>query len=430
MLVSWFSVEPACYPRARRLTNGTPAGPRSKLKHIVIIVQENRSFDNIFAGFNGADAPTYGYTHDGTRVRLKSITFGGGDLQHGYKPALIDYDNGKMDGFDLGSPSAPTYAYSYLDRKDVAPYWIMARQYVLADHMFPTEFGGSFSAHLNLIAGTDKLSPTLAEADNPSATPWGCDAPSGTKTKTVDSHRKFSPDGPFPCFTQFTTMADTLDAAGVSWKYYAPQVLGCPKRCDPGLIWSEFDAINDVRYGPDWSRNVIYPQTTVLDDAAKGNLASVSWVMPDWKDSDHPNNKSDTGPSWVAAVVNAIGKSQYWKSTAIVVLWDDWGGWYDDVPPPQLDFEGLAIRVPCIIISPYAKSGYVSHTQYESASTLKFMEEVFNLPSLGHSDDRANPLNDSFDFSQQPREFKHIPAKYPPPFFLHKRASLVPPDDQ
>ena len=399
------------------------------IQHIVIIIQENRSFDNIFSGFPNADAPTFGYTSTGEKVTLKRTGFGGTDLAHGYKDALVDYDNGKMDAFNLSSPGAPKRPYSYLNPSAVKPYWAMAEQYVLADRMFPSELGGSFAAHLNLIAGTDKLSSTLAEADNPSNTPWGCDAPAGTQSTTVDSNRNVSIHGPFPCFTQFQTMADTMDPAGVSWKYYAPQTVGCSGACDAGgLIWSEFDAISNVRNGPDWSRNVIYPQTTVLTDAADGALPQIAWVVPDWKDSDHALSDSDTGPSWVAAVVNAIGSGPEWNSTAIVVLWDDWGGWYDDAPPPQLDWEGLAIRVPAILISPYAQKAYVTHTQYESGSVLKFMEEVFGLPSLGGTDQRANAFDDSFDFSQKPRKFKTIPAKYPSSYFLRERPSLKVPD--
>jgi len=400
------------------------------IQHIVIVIQENRSFDNIFAGFPNADAPTFGYMSNGQKVNLQSIGFGAPDLSHGYKAALVDYDNGKMDAFDLSNPDDPTLPYSYVQYSATKPYWLMAEQYVLADHMFPSELGGSFAAHLNLIAATDKLSPTLAEADNPSNTPWGCDAPTGTQSTTVDSNRNVDIHGPFPCFTQFQTMADTMDPAGISWKYYAPQTVGCSGSCDAGgLIWSEFDAISNVRYGADWSRDVIYPQTTILSDATNGTLPQVAWVVPDWKNSDHaPAN--DTGPSWVAAVVNAIGNGPDWKSTAIVILWDDWGGWYDDVPPPQLDWEGLAIRVPAIIISPYARKAYVSHTQYESGSILKFMEEVFGLPSLGGTDQRANALDDSFNFDQKPRKFKTIPAKYPPPFFVHQSPSLKVPDTE
>ncbi len=411
-----------------RLEGSTKRASTYPIQHIVIIIQENRSFDNIFAGFPGADAPTFGYMHNGKMVTLKKVGFDGIDLDHGYTAALVDFDNGKMDGFNLTSPNQ-RYPYSYVNRTDVRPYWDMAQQYVLADRMFPSELGGSFAAHLNLIAGTDKLSPTLAEADNPSNTPWGCDAPAGTTTSTVDSNRNYRIGGPFPCFTQFQTMADIMDPAGVSWKYYAPQTLDCPKTCNGGgLIWSVFDSISNVRNGPDWTNDIINPETQILNDAANGTLPSIAWVVPEWKNSDHPNTNSDTGPSWVAAVVNAIGNGPDWKSTAIVVLWDDWGGWYDDAPPPQLDWEGLAIRVPAIIISPYARKSVVTHTQYESGSILKFMEEVNGLPSLGGTDQRANALDDSFDFSQKPRRFRTIPAKYPPPLFLKEHPSGVVPD--
>ncbi|MGA8534283.1 MAG: alkaline phosphatase family protein [Candidatus Tumulicola sp.] len=405
----------------------------SPIKHVVVIIQENRSFDNIFAGFPGADAPTYGYMNNGKRVNFErkklATTI---DLRHSYQEGLIDYDNGRMDGFNLNLPGKPEYPYSYVNRSDVKPYWDMAEQYTLADHMFPTELGGSFTAHLNLIAGTDKLSSTVAEGNQPSNTPWGCDAPPSTTTETVGPDRKIKIGGSFPCFTQFKTMADIMDPSGVSWKYYAPQTIGCPTNCNPGgLLWSEFDAIKHIRYGRDWARNIINPQTQILNDVANGNLASISWVVPDAGDSDHAaGTNTDRGPSWVAAIVNAIGESSYWKSTAIIVLWDDWGGWYDDVPPPQLDWLGLGVRVPCIIISPYAKVGYVSHTQYESGSTLKFMEEVFNLPSLGATDARANSLDDSFDFKQKPTPFKPIHAKYPPPNFWTEKPSRMPPDTE
>jgi len=417
-------------------TQGPPQhGPESKyIKHVVVIVQENRSFNDVFAGFKGADSSLYGYTHTGARVPLHPLTFKGSDIYHNWPNAMSDWNHGRMNGFDRsvytnGRP-AGLYTYAYLDHKVVAPYWTMARQYALADHMFPTMFGPTFTAHIDLIASTTNLTPDVAEVDGPTGQPWGCDAPKGTQTLILNPQRIETGGGPFPCFTQYDTMADTLDSAGVSWKYYAPLV-----NYAGGRLWSPFAAIRDVRYGPDWTRNIISPQTKVLTDAANQRLAQVSWVIPDAADSDHAGTQSDKGPSWVAGVVNAIGESPYWDTTAIVVLWDDWGGWYDDVPPPQLDFVGLGIRVPCIVISPYAKAGYVSHTQYEFGSVLRFIEETFGLPSLGpssrgYTDTRAHSLVDAFDFKQQPRAFKPIPAPYPPRYFLTQRPSGVPPDTE
>jgi phospholipase C len=411
----------------------TQHGPEGKyLKHIVVIVQENRSFNDIFAGFKGTDSTLYGYTHNGTKVRLRAITFKGPDVLHNWRNAMADWNHGAMNGFDrsqyVNGDPAGTYTYSHLQRKVVAPYWTMAREYALADHMFPTMFGPTFTAHIDLIASTTNLTPDIAEVDGPTGQPWGCDAPKGTQTLLLNPQRFESSGGPFPCFTQYNTIADTLDGASVTWKYYAPKV-----NYAGGRLWSPFAAIKAIRYGPDWTRNVISPQTTVLSDAANGKLAQVSWVIPDAADSDHAGSESNKGPSWVAGVVNAIGESGYWKDTAIVVLWDDWGGWYDNVPPPQRDFVGLGIRVPCIVISPYAKSGYVSHTTYEFGSVLRLIEETFNLPSLGpasrgYTDTRAHSLVDTFDFKQHPQPFTPIPAPYPPAYFRTQIASGRLPD--
>ena len=172
----------------------------------------------------------------------------------------------------------------------------------------------------------------------------------------------------------------------------------------------------------------------MLVDAKNGALPSFSWVTPDAQDSDHPGEGSDTGPSWVAAVVNSIGESQYWDSTAIFIVWDDWGGWYDNVPPPQLDFKGLGIRVGCIVISPYAKKNYVSHVPYEFGSMLHFSEQAFGLRVLGpaaagYTDLRANTMLDAFDFTQKPRAYVPIPAKYPMSYFENHPQSMRAPDD-
>ena len=404
------------------------------LKHVVIVVQENRTFENLFHGFPGARSVTYGKSHGG-RIKLHPVDLVGPCLTNSWADALADYDGGRMDGFAQNHydctrhDAAGSYVYSFVYRNQIAPYWTMAKTYVLADRMFPTMFGNSFTGHLDLIAATASLSPSISEVDTPLAQPWGCDAPAGTATSIVDAKRQTTyGGGPFPCFTQFRTLADTLDAKSVSWKYYAPSV-----SVFGGNIWSEFDAIANVRHGPDWSRNVISPQTRVIYDVRKGALPAVSWVIPDAIDSDHPGF-GRTGPSWVAAVVNAIGRSRYWNDTAIVVLWDDWGGWYDDVPPPQVDYRGLGIRVPCIVISPYAKASYVSHTRYEFGSVVKLIEEVFGLPPLGdtssgYTDTRANSMLDVFDFRQKPRAFVPIPAEKPASYFLTRPPSYEPPDD-
>ncbi|HVA33193.1 MAG TPA: alkaline phosphatase family protein [Candidatus Baltobacteraceae bacterium] len=430
---------PAAAPASLRARSLSPA---SYIKHIVVIVQENRSFENMFAGWPGADAPMYGYLHTGQRVKLHQMTyaddcyairgFSSCDLGHLWQQGILSWNNGKMDGFDriglgtLGNgPRAGTYPYAYLDAKETAPYRAMAKQYVLADQMFPTEFGTSFTAHQDLIAGTTQIDSSHSLVNIPlPGPPWGCEAPPQETTSLVDDNRVITNNGPFPCFDQYQTIADRLDAAHVSWKYYAPST-----GVFAGSVWSAFSAIKNVYYGPDWKKNVITPETIALTDPGKGKLPSVSWIIPDLQWSDHPVTTSNLGPDWVGDLVDAIGKSKDWKSTAIVVLWDDWGGWYDNAPPPQLDYAGLGIRVPCIIISPYARKGYVSHTQYEYGSILKFIEQTFNLSSLGATDVRAASLVDSFDFTQKPRAFVPIATRHPASFFLHQPPSLAPPDN-
>jgi len=413
------------------------------IKHVVIVVQENRSFDNLFAGYPGADAPMYGRLFkspgpDAT-APLHEITLEGdpgSGPPHGFSNAIWDWNKGRMDGFNTYT-SVPTALYSYVSRKETKPYWDMAREWVLADHMFPTEFGPSFTAHLDLIAGTTDLTPTKTVIDVPYGADafygWGCAANKSARTAVAtiaDPHPSPSGNGPFPCFDQWRTMADTLDAAKLSWRYYAPVL------SQNGGLWSAFQAIRNVYYGPDWKNNVVSPPSQFLVDTANGNLAAVTWVIPEAQDSDHPATHSNTGPSWVASVVNAVGQSKDWDSTAIFIVWDDWGGYYDNVAPPQpnVPFTGNGIRVGCLIVSPYAKHGYVSHTDYQFGSILHFIEDAFNLPPLGtlaqgYTDGTSTLPTDSFDFTQKPRTFVPIAAPYPPAYFRHEKPSGKAPDD-
>ncbi len=403
------------------------------IKHVVIIIQENRSFDNLFATFPGADGATTGKTHDGKTVKLKKAKLTDKlDITHQWATFVKEYDGGKMDGFDLihfgsgNGPPAGLFPYQYVDPAQIQPYWTMAQQYVLADHMFERQSSGSFVGHQDLIAGGTPVAPGQSLVDDPTQEPWGCDAPDGTKTSLLATGRRFLKlQGPFPCL-DYRTMRDTLDAKGISWRYYAPPFT----YPSGGWLWTAFDAIRAVRYGPEWQTNVLTPQTKILNDIAAHRLAAVSWVVPDKLDSDHPGTGSNRGPSWVAQVVNAIGATPAWKSTAIVVLWDDWGGFYDHVAPPQLDYQGLGFRVPMLVISPYARQGYISHTRYEFGSILKFVEDNWGLQRLGTSDKRAASIGNVFDFTKPPRSFKPIPATYPRSYFLTRAPSYLPVDSE
>ncbi|HEY1977526.1 MAG TPA: alkaline phosphatase family protein [Candidatus Baltobacteraceae bacterium] len=406
-------------------------GSRGKIRHVIVVVQENRSFDNFFATFPGADGARSGATHSGAVYPLKKSTLVQiPDLCHSYKCYRWDYDQKKMDGFDTSAyfvGATGLAPYQYVDPAQIRPYWTLAQRYVLADRMFQTQGSASFTAHQDLIAGDTPVDPYADVIDVPDASaPWGCDAPAGTTTPTIGRFGAYSFGGPFPCFT-YRTIRDLLDAAHVTWKYYTPSL---EQRKEGGWIWNAFEAIDAVRHGPEWRTNVSSPNTNFFADITAAALPNVSWVIPDGIDSDHPGRTSDTGPSWVAQIVNAVGKSKYWDSTAIVIVWDDWGGLYDHVPPPQLGYGGLGFRVPGIIVSAYAKKGYVSHTQYEFASILKFVEDNWRLGRLNRNDRRANSIVDSFDFAQRPRPFAPITAKYTLQYFLHRPPSNVPVDDE
>ncbi len=419
--------------------------PPTYITHVVIVIQENRSFDNLFATYPGADGATTGKTHTGRTVRLKKVRLDAFDVDHTWQGFQTEYDGGKMDGFDLigfgalgHQGPAGLYAYQYVNPADIRPYWAMARQYVLADHMFETQSSGSFIGHQDLIAGATAINRYQSLVDYPTplepGTPWGCDAPAKTRTSLITvKHRYLQGAGPFPCLA-YPTLRDPLDDRHVSWKYYAPPYSSRSGKPEMGRIWTAFDAIDVVRNGPEWAANISTPETSIFKDIKKNRLPAVSWLIPDWKNSDHPGEPGGVvngGPSWVAQVVNAIGNNaKLWNTTAIIVVWDDWGGFYDHVSPPQLDYQGLGIRVPMLVISPYAKKGYISHTQYEFGSILRFVEDNWGLPRMHTTDVRANSIVDAFDFSRPPRAFRPIPADLPQSYFETERPSYKPVDPQ
>ena len=389
------------------------------IKHVVIIVQENRSFDNMFYGYPGADTATSGKMSDGTTVALHPWALEAlHDIRHMHFDWSAAYDAGRLDAFDkeFNEANDPKFPYAYVPPSELQPYWTMAGRFVLADRMFQSNSGPSYPAHQYLIAGQSAFAD-----ENPLNVPWGCDAPPKTTVPVINANG-FDVPGPYPCFS-YQTIADLLDAKGLTWRYYAPTVVPAY-----GNQWSAFDAIQQVRLGPEWATNVISPETTILTDIANGQLAAVTWVAPQRANSDHPGTGSNAGPQWVASVVNAVGQSKFWSDTVIYVTWDDWGGWYDHVPPPQIDRMGLGFRVPLLIVSPWSKHGYVSHTTHEFSSILKMTEETFGLPSLGQRDARADDLSDCFDLTQKPASYQPLGTTISPATFLRETAPQAPPD--
>src|SRR5579863_7409667 len=401
---------------------------RGKIKHVVIVVQENRSFNDLFAGYPGAKTSKYGYDTSGDRIKLVPIPFEMTyDIDHS-AAAYFEACNGtgsipgtdcQMNGFDkewvscrFSCPVAHPQ-YGYVPRSETKPYFDMAREWVLADQMYASDFdASSFVSHQYIIAGQSE-----SAVDYP-ASNWGCPGGSGDKVPMVGPQRQI-PDGYEVACWDPKTLGDELDNAKISWAFYGEIYSGYP------FIWVAYQAIKHIYEGPDWTKDVISPPKQILTDVANGHLRSVSWVTPTWGNSDHAGSGSNTGPSWVSSVVNAIGESKYWDSTAIFVFWDDYGGWYDPEPPAYVDYDGLGMRLPMLIISPYARHGRVSHVHYEHGSILKFVEDTFGLGRLTASDRRANsPAGACFDFTQSPRPFVPIQSPYDRAFFLHQ-----PPDN-
>ncbi|MGB6522115.1 MAG: alkaline phosphatase family protein [Candidatus Cybelea sp.] len=408
----------------------------SKIQHVVIIIQENRSFNNLFLGYRGATTSAYGDTSKGEKVKLKPVPLEAAwDLEHSASGFFLSC-NGmgsipgtdcQMNGFNnvwvgCGHSSGPPCPiphpqYAYVPYKETAPYFAMAKQYVLADQMYASNIDGSFVSHQYIVAGQGEKS-----VDYPLSA-WGCDGGSSDTVAMIGSNRQV-PDGyEQACFAD-TSLGEEADDAGVTWAYYTGAI------GHDGQIYSAYQANKYVYYGSDWKNDVITPQTQFLTDVSNGKLRQISWITPIYANSDHPNSGSNTGPMWVASLVNAIGQSQYWDSTAIFIFWDDFGGWYDPEPPGYVDYDGLGIRVPLIIISPYARNGHVSHVHYEHGSILKFVEDLFGLPRLAASDKRAkSPEKDAFDFKKPPRQFKVIPSVLGKDYFMHQPLDLRPPDN-
>jgi phospholipase C len=442
---------------ANSCSNGGPSHSQnpfsaSKIQHVVIVFQENRTPDNLFQDpvliSAGADIASSGLDSSGQSIPLTPESLGVNyDLSHAHSAFVAEYDGGKMDGADMVPmgcyvPPCPLNPqYFYVQSSDAQPYFQMAERYTFGDRMFQTNEGPSFPAHQFIISGTSAPTTTsnLFVAENTTGG-TGCAAPPTALVSVVDPQGNES-SMIYPC-TEHPTLTDELNAKNLSWRYYTP---------GPNSIWTGPNAIEHMCgpnaappngtacIGSDWVNHVvIYNKQSpapVLTDIANNQLPVVSWVIPAGKNSDHPGSSlSIGGPSWVASIVNAIGTSAYWANTAIIVTWDDWGGWYDHVAPPQVVDDGSSwgsgyiygFRVPLIVISPYARPSYISHVNHDFGSILHFMEENFGLSSLGYADARADDLSDCFNFNQTPLVFRTINAPLSARHFLNDR---TPPDD-
>jgi phospholipase C len=436
--------------------------PPGKLEHVVVIFQENRTPDNLFHDqvlINaGADIASSGLNSSGQTVPLSAISLGTNyDLSHAHGAFVSMYDGGKMDGADqipincFGNSNCPppNPQFMYVNPAEIEPYFQIAEQYTFGDRMFQTNQGPSFPAHQFILSGTSAPTATSTSfvAENARGIPnaggdTGCTAPPTEVVALIDPGGNES-STIYPC-TDHPTLTDELNAKGVTWRYYTPS---------SGSLWTGPNAIQHMCgpnaappnatacVGSDWVNHVVlYTEhpAQILTDVTTNQLPAVSWVSPSGQNSDHAGTPTNTGgPSWVASIVNAIGNSPYWANTAIIITWDDWGGWYDHVPPPKVVNDGTSwgsgyvygFRVPLVVVSAYAKPAYISHVNHDFGSILNLIEGTFGLASLGYADAYADDLSDCFDFNQAPLVFRTISAPKNAAYFLNDRGPQTDPDD-
>ncbi|HEY6270845.1 MAG TPA: alkaline phosphatase family protein [Terriglobales bacterium] len=403
---------------AQVASKGPPAGAApgiERINHIIWIIQENHTFDNYFGTFPGAD----GLPPSSCLPKLPGSTpcvepfhmppaMPSCDLKHNWGTAHAAYDNGRMDGFVWAEGSA--YTLGYYDDRDIPNYWNYARHFTLCDRFFSSMNGPSFPNHAYTVAA--QAGGLLGNASTLEQLEDELDDPDG-----------FS----------FASMVDLLAQARISWKYYietgpppadgqeatrADHYLWYP---DPKqfTLWNPLPGFKTVRENPAIMAHLV-GQAEYFADLRQGTLPQVSWLIPRFNDSEHP-------PGWMAPVsqgmwyvtklINALMDSPYWKDSVVFLTWDDYGGFYDHVPPPVVDAFGYGPRVPTLVISPFAKPGYISHQTYDFTSMLKFIEGRFGLPHLTARDHQADDMRDCFDFNRPPGAPLAIPIPVHLPSF-------------
>jgi phospholipase C len=362
----------------------------SPIQHVIIIEKKSRTFDNYFGTFPNANGATTYTDSSGNIHPLGHQADSSPNLNHSGAQQVKSIDGGKMDRFAKG-------ALTQFYQSDIPNYWNYAQTFTLADNFFSMAKSPAFPNQLFLIAAQNAdafENPLKADGSIPSR--YGCDSSQGTTVKEWHADGSYTYE--FPCF-DFQTMGDTLNTYGISWKFYAPG------SGSSGYIWSSYDAINHIRNTSQWKEHVV-AYTKFASDATSGNLPTVSWLTEPQEYSDHQPYSVCVAENWLVSQINAVMQNPaLWYNTAIIVTWDDWGGFYDHVNPPAGPTNAnlqYGLRAPVLIISPYANAGTVDHTLYSFPSVLKFIETTFNLPALGTLDSQANDLSIAFNFSQQP----------------------------
>ncbi|MBI2238770.1 MAG: hypothetical protein HYU54_09655 [Actinobacteria bacterium] len=397
------------------------------IEHVVFMVKENRTFDTYFGKYPGANGATVGYTLDGREIPLKPAPdVMPHDITHGFASGLYSINGGKMNGFNIIGQGGDLSGYVQHSRESIPAYWAYADRFVLADNFFTSMYGPTFPEHLYTVAAqANQVVDNKTNADTPGNY---CDDPREYTKRFRDDLRKRDireimrledeivrprPDNLVriaqywestrTCF-DIEVLPDKLEEAGISWKYYAR----------PDVWMNGLQSIRHVRFGPMWEK--VQDPERFIKDLRRDELPQVSWLIPPEGLNEHPGEGQSVcaGENWTVQQVNALMKSDYWESTALIIVWDDFGGFYDHVAPPHIDIMGLGPRTPALVISPWAKQGdnpdggSIDSTEYEFSSVLRFIEELFGLPPMTERDANADPLTGAFDFTSPPRNEKLI----------------------
>jgi len=385
------------------------AAPRTPIHHFITLMQENHTFDNYFGNYPGADGIPSDICmpvnpHRGSKPCVKPFHIGTNsvsprDLDHSAATARLQYDGGRMDGFISALTRRNQdgrLAMGYRNGDDLPFYWNLADQYVLYDRFFSSAFAGSYLNHVYWVSGS------------PAA---GFD--------------RVPPGG----LGNLPTIFDRLQKAHVTWKFYV-------QNYDPDLNYRTVDRfpgnrasqviwvpiLNFARYvdDPAIMRHVV-PLSEYYKDLDNGTLPEVSYIAPSGP-SEHPPSNLASGQAFVRGLINSLMDSSAWRSSAFLLAYDDWGGWYDHVTPPRVDNFGYGFRVPAILVSPYAREGFIDSTTLDFTSILRFIEQNWGLRPLTRRDATANSIGSGFDFAAAPRPASFVSAHRGP---LEEEASVV-----
>jgi phospholipase C len=378
--------------KAKALDQGTAA--KTPIQHLIVLMQENHTFDNYFGTYPGADGipagtcmPVDPFDASNTNC-VRPFHIGNSpitDLDHSQPTFKLQYNNGNMNGFVYALNQRNqngTIAMGYYDGTDLPYYWNLADHYVLFDRFFSSDAAGSPENHMYWVAAI----------------------PGNSRVVTVG----YGDDVP--------TIFDRLEASGISWKFYVqnydPTITYRTLSQVPGnrasqVIWVpllNFDRFID---NPKYSSHIV-DLNQYYTDLENGTLPAVAYIAPSGA-SEHPPGSVRSGEKFTKGLIQALLRSSAWDSSAFLLVYDDWGGWYDHVKPPKVDAHGYGFRVPALLVSAYARTGYIDHTQLDFTSILKFIEENWGVAPLTQRDANANSFVGAFDFSKPARAPLYLP---------------------